>query len=154
MLRRSCLSTWRQVMHRRPVNNGDSRVRSGLKKMHGVFSRARLVCSRVLRIRTGALASWVVLALSQFAQPTRSSARRTSCWILKVRRVSFLSRVTNARAARLFHNQDPQSRLVGQTKQSHLTWCAHHAAGHAGGRMLSLSTIRCGRRRRRSSSIA
>jgi hypothetical protein len=39
-------SPWRQVMHRRPVDNVDSRVRS-LKKMHGVLSRATLVRSRV-----------------------------------------------------------------------------------------------------------
>jgi hypothetical protein len=46
------------------------------KKLHGVFSRARLVRSR---IQTGAPASWVVLALSQLRNQLVHRPAAPSC---------------------------------------------------------------------------
>ena len=118
----------RQVVHRRPVDNVDSRVRSptyGLKKMHGVLSRARLVRSR---IQTGAPASWVVLVLSQLrnqlvhrpaAPVLKTVFPSRDCFDLRVA-AGILSKSNDERKR---GEAFPQSRLVSQTKQSHLTWC-------------------------------
>ena len=116
MLGRSCRSR-PQVMHRRPVDNVDSGVRS-LKKMHGVLSRARLVRSRVLRIRTGAPASWVVVVLSQLRNQLvhRPAAPRVD----PQGAAGILPKSSDERKR---GEAFPQSRLVGETKQSHLT-CA------------------------------
>ena len=104
-------------MHKRPVDNVDSRVRSptyGLKKMHGVLSRARLVRSR---IQTGAPASWGVLALSQFQLVHRPAAT----FVLDTQGAAgILAKSSDERKS---GEAFPQSRLVSQTKQSHLTWC-------------------------------
>jgi hypothetical protein len=101
-------------MPKRAVDYVDSYVGSqthGLKKLHGVLSRATLIGSRVPGPdwSTGAGSSFVICSATCVHRPAAPS-----CWTIRVRRVSFLSRVTNARGARLF----PQSKSVIQTKQS------------------------------------
>jgi hypothetical protein len=100
--------TWRQIMPKRTVDYVDSYVGSqthGLKKLHGVLSRAKLIGSRVPGPdwSTGAGSSFVICSATCVHRPAAPS-----CWTIRVRRVSFLSRVTNARGARLF----PQSKSV------------------------------------------
>ena len=74
-------------------------------ELHGVLSRAKLVRSRV----PGPDWSTGVGSSSKLCNATRvHRPAAPSCWTIRVRRVSFLTRVTNAIGARLF----PQSKLI------------------------------------------
>ena len=93
--------------------------------MHGVLSRARLVRSR---IQTGAPASWVVLVLSQLrnqlvhrpaAPVLKTVFPSRDCFDLRVAAGILAKSSDERKSGEAF----PQSRLVSQTKQSHLTWC-------------------------------
>jgi len=115
-------------MHRRPVDNVDSRVRSqtyGCKKIARRFQPCEVSSFQDPNWSTGELGSSCVISV---AQPTRSSARRTlvlktvfpsrDCFDLRVAAGILPKSSDERKRGEAF----PQLRSVSQTKQSHLTW--------------------------------